>query len=453
MMGVIRSLHFKIFLWFCFASILARIIVVIVAAIHSQSVERPWLTGALDAYGRSAVDSYLHEGKPGLARYLNGIEKSSRVRATLLDPASDDILGRGVPQHAEDVLEDAKSDGQSLFRTGVRWRGASVISTNAGNYVFVAEIIPLPGTILRGRLLRLTALLLGASLFLVLARHITKPIRSLQNAAARIADGDLSVRALPAISPRRDELADLARDFDRMADRVQGLLERQQELLADISHELRSPLTRLSVSLELLRRGETDGIERMQYDVNSINGLIQQILTLSRLQVETGDRTKRVVSLRSLVESAAADADFEGKEQCKSVVITRADDCWTKGDPALLRSCIENVVRNAVRHTRPETDVEIALSLRDCANGNCAHVVVADHGEGVPVDALPHLFEPFYRVPGSREGNANGSGLGLSIARRVAALHGGSIAARNREGGGLEVDITLPGILAPSHGA
>lgn len=381
---MIRSLHFKIFLWFCLVSILARTIVVVVAAIHARSVERPWLTGAIDAFGRSAVDSYLHEGKPGLARYLNGIEKSSRVRATLLDHESDDILARGVPEHAEDVLEEAKSGGHSLFRTGARWRGASVISTNAGNYIFVAEIIPPPGSILRGRLLRWTALLLGASLFLILARHITKPIRSLQNAAARIADGDLTGRALPSISPRRDELADLARDFDRMAERVQGLLERQQELLVDISHELRSPLTRLSVSLELLRRGETDGIERMQSDVNSINGLIQQILTLSRLQVETGDRTKTEVSLRSLVESVAADADFEGKEQCKSVVITCADDCWTKGDPALLRSCIENVVRNAVRHTKPETNVEIVLSLRDSANGNSAHVVVADHGEGVP---------------------------------------------------------------------
>src|SRR5262249_3154372 len=155
------------------------------------------------------------------------------------------------------------------------------------------------------------------------------------------------------IAPRNDELADLARDFDRMADRIAGLLKKQQEMLGDISHELRSPLTRLGVSLELLRRGETDGVERMQTDLDTLNHLIHQILTLTRLQAYDGQKTETAINLRSIVEGVAEDADFEGRQQGKSVVIAHADDCWTKGDPALLRSCIENVVRNAVRHTNP----------------------------------------------------------------------------------------------------
>jgi len=441
---VIRSLYFKIFLCFCVVSILVRTFIVITAAIESRSVDPVWLTGALDSYARTAVNSYVRDGRAGLAQNLDEIEKSARIRATLLDPKSYDILERGVPAEAEDVLDEAQSLGRSRFRIGVRWRGVSVISTDSGNYFFVAEIVPPPGAVLRTRLLRWTALLLGGLLCLILARHITKPIRGLQDVAGRIANGDLSVRALPSISPRNDELADLARDFDRMADRIAGLLRKQQEMLGDISHELRSPLTRLGVSLELLRRGETDGVERMQADLNSLNRLIHQILTLTRLQACGEQKTETVLNLRTIVEGVAEDADFEGRQQGKSVVVGHADDCWTKGDPALLRSCIENVVRNAVRHTNSKTGVLIVLNETDYGNLKWACLVVADHGTGVPDHALPRLFEPFYRVPGSYEGKSDSSGLGLSIAQRVAALYGGNITARNRAQGGLEMLIRLP---------
>jgi two-component system sensor histidine kinase CpxA len=447
MMG---SLYIKIFLWFCLvASVVSVAVLAVTVAFHSQALGPRWMTGVLNLYARSALDFYLHKGKPGLAQYLDEIEQSSRIRATLLDPESRDILERGVPPGARDVLEEARSTGESRFRTGRRWRGASVISTETGSYIFVAEIIPSGSLLnfeeLRTPLVRLTvALISGALLCLILARHITAPIRSLQSVAARIADGDLSVRAVPAISPRKDELADLARDFDRMADRVQSLLQKQQELLGDISHELRSPLTRLGVSLELLRRGETDATERMQTDLDCLNGLIQQILTLTRLQAYGGQKTEATINLRSLLESVAEDAGFEGKEQGKSVVIAHADTCWTRGDPALLRSCVENVVRNAVRHTKPQTGIVIVLNLGNQGDTKSANVLVADQGAGVPLDALPRLFEPFYRVPGSREHKMGGSGLGLSIAQRVALLHGGSITARNREAGGLEMEIRLP---------
>jgi two-component system sensor histidine kinase CpxA len=143
------------------------------------------------------------------------------------------------------------------------------------------------------------------------------------------------------------------------------------------------------------------------------------------------------------VEGVAEDAGFEGKEVGKSVVIAHADEFWMQGDPALLRSCLENVVRNAVYHTKPQTSVVIALNCRDGGISKSAYVLVADHGEGVPSDALPRLFEPFYRAPGVEHRKIGGSGLGLSIAQRVAVLHGGGIKARNREQGGLEIEIHL----------
>ena len=286
--------------------------------------------------------------------------------------------------------------------------------------------------------------LAGALLCLLLGRHIAAPIRTLQTVAGRIADGDLSVRAAPAIGSRKDELADLARDFDRMADRIQALLRKQLELLGDISHELRSPLTRLNVSLELVRRGQTGSVERMQKDLRLLDTLIGQILTLTRLQARDDPRNETRVNLRSILESVAEDARFEVKEDGKSVVISRVDDCWMRGDPALLRSCIENVVRNAVHYTKPQT--EVTVSLDSVAEGpDSARILVSDHGDGVPPETLARIFEPFYRVTEAREHQTGGTGLGLSIAQRIAIFYGGSTRARNRDGGGLEVEIWLPG--------
>jgi two-component system sensor histidine kinase CpxA len=237
-------------------------------------------------------------------------------------------------------------------------------------------------------------------------------------------------------------LADLARDFDRMADRIQFLLRKQQALLGDISHELRSPLARLNVSLELIRRGKTDAVVPMQVELHRLDALIGQILTLTRLQIQDDRQAETWVNLRSIVEGVVEDAQFEGKKEGKSVMIPRADACWLKGDPALLRSCIENVVRNAVRYTKPQTEVVVSLAI--VGDPNWAQILVADRGNGVPDEALDRIFEAFYRVSEGRQHQIGGTGLGLSIAQRIAIVHGGSIRARNRHGGGLEIEILLP---------
>jgi len=255
----------------------------------------------------------------------------------------------------------------------------------------------------------------------------------------RFGSGELSVRAG---SRRRDEIGNLSRTFDRMAERIATLLTAERRLLQDISHELRSPLTRANVSLELIRRGNTDAVERMQSDLNLLNTLIGQILTLTRLQTRA-DHMEVPVNLRSILESVAEDARFEVEEDGKSVVISRADDCWLKGDPALLRSCIENVVRNAIHYTKPSTEVSLSLEL--VGHGSeAARILVSDHGEGVPPEALDHIFEAFYRVTEAREHKTGGTGLGLSIAQKIVIAHGGSIRALNRPGGGLDIEIQFP---------
>jgi two-component system sensor histidine kinase CpxA len=229
-----------------------------------------------------------------------------------------------------------------------------------------------------------------------------------------------------------------------MAQRIQELLQKQQQLLGDISHELRSPLTRLNVSLELLRRGEHDAIERMQTEIHRLDDLIGQVLTLTRLQVREGQKMVSVVNLRSIVEGIVEDVRLEGKNENKSVVLSQLDDCRVQGDPALLRSCIENVVRNAVHYTEPHTEVSIALHRVEERGTPWARIVVSDRGMGVPQESLSRLFEPFYRVSEARDLRTGGSGLGLAIAQRVTRLYTGNITARNRDSGGLEIEIQLP---------
>jgi len=401
---MIHSIYTKIFLWFWLALLGVTVSVTLITFVSgSQPLGRRWMSLTTDVCAHSAVDFYLQGGKPALKRYIDEIERSSPIRMVLFDPHGQDILGRGVPPEATEVLEKAQTSGSSQFSMWLHWTGASFVPTPEGKFTFVAYIFPLRGFWRQNTFeaygLKLSIALLATGLLcLVLARHIANPIRALQAAARQIADGDLSVRASPAISPRSDELADLAQDFDRMAERMQSLLRKQQELLGDISHELRSPLTRLNVSLELVRRGEINASDRMQQDLDRLDAMIGQILTLTRLQASEGQKIVTSVNLRLVLESVAADARFEGEEQGKSVSLTRADDCWLSGDPALLRSCIENVVRNAVRYTKPKTAVELSLKLEERNGLSSAQVLIADHGEGVPVEALPRLFEPFYRM-------------------------------------------------------
>ena len=445
---MIRGIYAKIFLGSLLATGVTSAAVFLITIItHVQSLGPSWMIGVLDQYARSAVKIYEHEGKDALAEYLQEIEDASFLQSTLLDPDGHDIVGRGVPPGAEKVLAEARASGETRFHIGLLWTGASVDERPNGRYILVAKVLIPYGFVLGGALewtvlQWLLPALVGAVLCLVLARRIASPIRTLQTVAGKIADGDLSVRASPAIGSRKVS-AYFARDFDRMADRIQALLQKQQELLGDISHELRSPLTRLGVSLELVRRGKTDAVEHMQADLDRLDALIGQILTLTRLQTRGDHKTETSVNLRSIVESVAEDARFEVEEDGKSVVISHADDCWLQGDPALLRSCIENVVRNAVHFTKPQTEVAISLDFV-VGDSDTARIIVADRGDGVPPHALSHIFVPFYRVTEASEHQTGGTGLGLSIAQRIAVVHGGSIRASNRDGGGLEMEICVP---------
>ncbi len=328
----------------------------------------------------------------------------------------------------------------------------SITLPNGDEYVLVAQV---PRHLAEGRvqpmdlLIRLTVVILtGGILCYWLARYLTTPILRLSDTARRLAAGDMTARVGPRVEGRNDEIADLAGDFDIMADRIQNLLSSERRLLSDISHELRSPLTRLNVALELARqRGGPEMsayLDRIQRESERMNEMITQLLGLARMENLERTRARTMVDLKQLLEEVVSDVDFEAQSLNRSVRILQAAPCTDSGLPDLLRSAAEYVLRNAVRYTAEETEVEVSLDCSDAGQGRWAVIRVRDHGPGVPPDSLSDLFRPFFRVEDARDRQSGGIGLGLAISERAVAIHGGTISAENAPDGGLVVEMRLP---------
>ncbi len=261
------------------------------------------------------------------------------------------------------------------------------------------------------------------------------------------AEGNLEARVSPQLGNRADELANLGREFDHMAERIEGLISSQKRLLADISHELRSPLARLTVALELARKS-ADGravsaLNRIEQETERVNQLVGQLLTLTKLESGSERVPPEIVVLEEIVHQVIDDADYEAKPLHRSVISDELEHCRVRGSVELLRSAIENVMRNAVRYTAEGTSVEVA-----CAGAWIPQFLpCAIMGRVFPMRNCNISFEPFYRVSEARERASGGVGLGLSIADRTVKLHGGTIRAENAKDG-LVVTIELP--LAPN---
>jgi len=278
-----------------------------------------------------------------------------------------------------------------------------------------------------------------------LAWYLTRPIERLRRGFERLAAGALDVRLGPAIGRRRDEIADLAHDFDRMATRLQQLVAARDQLLHDVSHELRSPLARLQMALGLARQAPqkvAGSLDRIEAETGRLSALVGELLTLSRLESGVPLR-EGYFDLQALVASVVADARFEAEASGVAIACDMqavpAQAPTVRGDAEIIRRAIENLVRNALRYSKRDQGVEVAVRADPVAG--CYEILVADSGPGVPPDRLGQIFEPFVRAG---DAGGPGFGLGLAIARRSVLAHGGSIEAHNRPSGGLLVAIRLP---------
>ena len=231
-----------------------------------------------------------------------------------------------------------------------------------------------------------------------------------------------------------------------MASKTENLISSQRQLMYDVSHELRSPLARMNVALDLLHRrvGEDSALRHMETDLQRLNAMITRLLTVAKLDAANALQSRVRVNLTELVSSIAVDAEFEAQEKGNRVVVVPEADLVVLGDPNLLRSAVENVLRNAMRYTRPGTSVEVFLQTTQAISSNEAIIAVRDHGNGVPEDELTNIFKPFYRVTDAPSSKFIGAGLGLAITERIVALHQGRIRAINEPGGGLRIEMVFP---------
>ncbi len=292
---------------------------------------------------------------------------------------------------------------------------------------------------------------LGGLMFsAALAWYLTEPIRRLRAGFERLARGELDVRLAPSIGRRRDEIADLGRDFDLMAQRLQHLVAGRDRLLHDVSHELRSPLARLQLAIALARQGpeRTDlTLERIEREAQRLEMLVGEVLALARAEHGQTSRDD-YFDLAGIVASVAEDACFEAEAsqvriQLRSDMPDEDERPLMIGNAELVLRAMDNVIRNALRFSSPGQVIDVEVSYR--ARDNWYRVEISDQGPGVLEADIAAMFDPFVRGDDS----SAGPGLGLSIASRAVAAHGGTMEARNREGGGLTITMTFP---VPSGG-
>lgn len=446
-------LFFKIYFWFWAGMLLILGMVSIATMWHGHGIQlsdwRSIALSAIESSGNRMISLYQHGGVKAVQSEF--AENQTEVNRYYLFRGKQEITGRSTPTEVLKLVEKVQEDNQPVFLGSKDEKLIAVpIKNDEESFTVVVKNPPMTYRMSFRDLSGFAAfklisiVIISAIASYILSNYITTPIWRIRSAAGRLASGDLKVRVRPIVGRRQDELADLASDFDSMAERIEELLRNQKQLIADISHELRSPLARLSVALDLCRQedGETNQqyLDRIELEIARLNELIGQLLSLSRLESGLSQLEKIPVDLAALVKEIGNDANFEAKIRGCEVKISTPDSVLIHAVPELLQRAVENVVRNAIRHTNHGTAVEIQLTDEN----ESVVLSVRDHGPGLSDESdLLNIFQPFFRVDQSRDRKSGGVGLGLAIAERAILIHGGTITATNATDGGLIVVITL----------
>lgn len=431
-----RSLFAKTLLWFLATTAVAITGVIVTTALTftaSDSRQSPFRM-LLNVQVEDAKRAYENGGKQGLASVLARFQNVTESQIVFTDSSGTDLLtGQFRPDLKRRMTQQRRSSPFSLSRYVVIARPDSTRKY----WLFLTQ----PRRSWLFWFLQPQHLwIVGVVVLLcyAFAYHLTSPVRRLQRAVDRFGRGDFLARAETG---RRDELGQLARTFNQMADRIQLLLSAERRLLQDVSHEFRSPLARLGVAIELARSGEDrdQTLDRIQKEAERLNSLVGELLQVTRAEGDPSQQRMLPLRLDDLVADLVYDTSIEAEAKHSQIKLDAPKPVTISGDEELLRRAIENVVRNAIRHAPPKTAVEISLMVA----GPVAEIHIRDYGPGVPDDSLTRIFDPFYRVDSDRNRASGGVGLGLAIARRSIELHKGKLNASNAHPG-LLVRIELP---------
>lgn len=450
-----RSLFLKFFLSFWLVIGLMLGAAAVVGFLYAEQLQKTIEDFEAGNSMQNASAALERGGREELLKWRDGTPRDDGVAIFIMDSTGRDISGRRLPFAVERMFERHRARLERDRRDGPgsgNFRRSRFLPqlTAPNGEVFTMLVAPVraPEAFWVNQdirvLLLIYGLLISGLVSYGLATAFSRPVRKLRDATTSLAQGNLSARVAGSVVARRDELGLLGREFDSMAEQLQRAAQRQTELSRNISHELRSPLARMRVAVELARRkaGDLGEFERLDHEAERLDSLIGQILSYTKLESDA-ERSRESVDVHDVVSEVAENVNFEAKGE--RVCVAAAGDVRIQGYRGALLSAIENVVRNAIRHSPADKPVTVDVST---ANG-AVKVTVEDEGPGVAANDLPHLFEPFYRTRESAERDGNGgTGLGLAIARRaIVDLHGGRMQARNANGSGLVVTMSVPARL------
>jgi signal transduction histidine kinase len=437
-----RSLFAKTLLWFLATTAVAiGGIIITTAATFNSTEPRGPMGMLLNVQVAQAKRAYETGGREALAGVLARFQQITQIKVLFTDAKGTDLLTGVV--HPELVRLPQRSRWRVPFPFGGR---PPIIVREDSSHRYRLFLIDQRSTFNSFFFLQPQHLWIVGLVVLLcyaFAYHLTSPVRRLRSVVDCFGRGDFSARA-PA--SRKDELGELARSFNEMASRIQTLLAAERRLLLDISHELRSPLARLGVAVELARSGEDREhmLDRIQKEADRLNELVGELLQVTRVEADPSRQKTDLVHLDELLGDLVYDSLLEAKAKDCTLLLKAPTPAILSGDEELIRRALENVIRNAIRYAPRNTSVDIELSR----STDAALVNVRDYGPGVPTEALTRIFDPFYRVDSDRNRASGGLGLGLAIARRSVELHKGKLSAQNANPG-LLVTIQFP--LAPAQ--
>lgn len=444
------SLYWRLLVWFCVVNLLVLVLGGFLSRRfieYTTAVEIDW-----SALAQSADAAYERGGVAGLGDW-SVQQRHEGVQATLYQDGQPLHPIRLPPSIRESLPAMLAADRDVVLRP---WRGVGVyvaVQPVTGADGHLRQLVAVSRSHTRLRPQTREKILLGVQLLLSLlfiglvgwwvARSVAKPVQALRNATRRMTAGELSARVNHPGGARRDELTQLANDFDAMAERIEALVAHDRRVLQDLSHELRSPLARLHLILDLAQRSD-DPLEAGRYflqaeqEIVRLDRMAGEMLALSRLEGGLPGMERERVDLPELVRECMGRAGLEADARHVRLHLVTEASAAVSGSAMLLERALDNLLANAIKFSPEGGEVELGM------HPQAAHVVlsVRDHGPGVPDDELASLFRPFFR--GSNAARAGGHGLGLAIVERVAKVHGGHVAAGNAAGGGLEVRMDLP---------